>query len=122
MGLRWDHDNPRRSRFPKGSLTYDIGAKDVLKPNADWNWNQVVANVPALANLPQPAWLSQGATGRVALLDSPEYPQKDLYSTDWANFQPRLGISYALNPMTVFHASAGIIYQGLNGLSTDWFS
>lgn len=122
MGLRWDHDNPRRSRFPKGSLMYDMAAKNVLAPNAGWNWNQVVAAVPGLANLPQPAWLSQGATGRVVLLDTPEYPQKDLYSTDWANFQPRLGISYALNPKTVLHASGGIIYQGLNGLSTDWFS
>lgn len=122
MGLRWDHDNPRRSRFPKGSLMYDMAAKNVLTPNAGWNWNQVVANVPALASLPQPAWLSQGATGRVVLLDTPEYPQKNLYETDWANFQPRLGISYALDPKTVLHASAGIIYQGLNGLSTDWFS
>jgi len=122
MGLRWDHDNPRQSRYPKGSLMYDMAAKNVLKPNADWNWSQVTAAVPALANLPQPGWLSQGATGRVVLLDTPEYPQTNLYETDWANFQPRLGIAYALNPKTVLHASAGIIYQGLNGLSTDWFS
>ncbi|HEX7361785.1 MAG TPA: carboxypeptidase-like regulatory domain-containing protein [Bryobacteraceae bacterium] len=122
MGLRWDHDSPRRSRFPKGSLMYDMGAKNVLTPNAGWDWGQVVAAVPALANLPQPAWLSQGATGRVVLLDTPEYPQTNLYTTDWANFQPRLGISYAIDPKTVLHASGGIIYQGLNGLSTDWFS
>jgi hypothetical protein len=122
MGLRWDHDSPRRSRFPKGSLMYDMSAKNVLTPNADWNWGQVVAAVPALSGMPDPAWLSQGATGRVVLLDTPEYPQTNLYSTDWANFQPRLGISYAIDPKTVLHASGGIIYQGLNGLSTDWFS
>lgn len=122
MGLRWDHDGSRRSRYPKGSLTYDINAKNVLTPNAGWNWNQVVSAVPSLAGMASPQWLSQGATGRVALLDTPEYPRTNLYSTDWLNFQPRLGLAYALNSNTVLHASAGIIYQGLAGLSTDWFS
>ena len=56
------------------------------------------------------------------LLHTPEYPQKNLYNTDWKNFQPRLGIAYAINDKTVVHASAGIIDEGLNGLSTDWFS
>ncbi|MGE5111819.1 MAG: carboxypeptidase regulatory-like domain-containing protein [Acidobacteriaceae bacterium] len=122
IGLRWDHDGGRQARHPQGSLVYDINAKNVLTPNAGWDWSQVVAAVPALENLPQPAWLSQGATGRVALLDTPEYPQKNLYTTNWMNFQPRLGISYALTEKTVLHAAAGIIYQGLNGLSTDYFS
>lgn len=124
MGLRWDHDGGRRPQSTQSSapLMYDINAKNVLTANSGWDWGQVTAAVPGLANLPQPAWLSQGATGRVALLNSPEYPQQNLYSTDWKNFQPRLGIAYAINNNTVLHASAGIIYQGLGGLSTDWFS
>lgn len=122
LGLRWDHDGARQSRYPKGSLMYDQYAKNVLTPNSGWDWSQVTSTVPGLANLPAPAWLSQGATGRVVLLDTPEYPQKNLYTTEWLNFQPRLGISYAFNNDTVLHAGAGIIYQGLNGLSTDWFS
>ncbi len=122
MGLRWDHDSPRQSRFPKGSLMYDMNAKNVLTPNSGWSWAQVQATVPGLANYPQPEWLTTGATGRVVLLDTPEYPQKNLYSTTKANYQPRLGISYALNQKTVLHGSFGIIDQGLNGLSTDWFS
>ncbi len=122
MGLRWDHDGARQSRYPKGSIMYDQQARNVLTPNSGWNWSQVTSAVPGLASLPQPAWLSLGATGRVVLLDTPEYPQKNLYTTDWLNFQPRLGISYAFNNDTVLHAGAGIIYQGLNGLSTDWFS
>jgi hypothetical protein len=122
MGLRWDHDGARQGRIPQGSLQYDMNAKNVLTPNAGWDWSQVVAAVPSLANLPDPAWLSQGATGRVALLNTPEYPQKNLYTTNWGNFQPRLGISYAIDNNTVLHAGAGIIYQGLGGLSTDWFS
>ena len=127
LGLRWDHDGGRGFKgYSKpgqsSGIQYDINAKNVLTPNAGWDWSQVKAVVPALASLPNPAWLSQGATGRVALLDTPEYPQKHLYNTNWKNFQPRFGLSYAIDPNTVLHASAGIIYQGLNGLSTDWFS
>jgi hypothetical protein len=122
MGLRWDHDGGRQARHPQGSLMYDMSKKNVLTPNAGWDWSQVTSAVPDLANLPQPAWLSQGATGQVVLLATPEYPQKNLYSTDTMNLQPRLGIAYALNDKTVLHASAGIIYQGLGGLSTDWLS
>jgi len=122
LGLRWDHDGARQSRYPKGSLMYDMNAKNVLTPNAGWDWSQVTSAVPSLSGLPQPAWLSQGATGRVVLLDTPEYPQKNLYTTNWKDFQPRIGIAYAINDKTVLHASGGIVYQGLNGLSTDWFS
>lgn len=124
MGLRWDHDGGRQPQNSHSSspIMYDINAKNVLTPNSGWNWGQVTSAVPGLAGLAQPAWLSQGATGRVVLLNTPEYPQKNLYNTDWKNFQPRLGIAYAINPDTVLHASAGIIYQGLGGLSTDWFS
>ena len=56
------------------------------------------------------------------LLDTKEYPQKNLYTTDWTNFQPRLGISYVVDDKTVLHLSGGFVDQGLNGLSTDYFS
>ncbi len=126
IGLRWDHDGARSPKsFAPGQsapLMYDINAKHVLTPNSTWDYSQVTAAIPGLSAYPQPAWLAQGATGRDVLLNSPEYPQKNLYNTDWKNFQPRLGIAYAINDKTVVHASAGIIDQGLNGLSTDWFS
>ena len=122
LGVRWDHDGGRQGRHPQGSLQYDINAKNVLSANNGWNWAQVTAAVPGLAGLPSPAWLSQGATGRTVLLDSKEYPQKNLYTTDWLNFQPRVGISYVIDDKTVLHASGGYVYQGLNGLSTDYFS
>lgn len=126
MGLRWDHDGARTPHsFAPGQsspIMYDINAKNVLTPNSTWNWGQVTSAEPGLTSLQQPAWLSQGATGRVVLLNTPQYPQKNLYNTSWNNFQPRLGIAYALNDKTVLHGSAGIIDEGLNGLSTDWFS
>jgi hypothetical protein len=122
MGLRWDHDGARQGRHVAGSLVYDMNAKNVLTANGNWNWGQVVAAEPGLAGLPTPQWVSQGATGRVALLGTKEYPQHNLYTTNWANFQPRLGISYVLDQWTVLHVSGGIVDQGLNGLSTDWLS
>ncbi len=126
IGMRWDRDGPRSPKsFAPGQsspLMYDLYAKNVLTANSGWNWGQVTSAVPGLTTLPQPAWLTQGATGRDVLLNTPEYPQKNLYTTDWKNFQPRLGIAYAIDANTVLHASAGIVDQGLNGLSTDWFS
>jgi len=122
MGVRWDHDGARQGRHVQGSLVYDLKAKNVLTPNGGWDWSQVVNAVPELAGMPNPAWLSEGATGRVALIGTPEYPQKNLYTTNIANFAPRLGISWAINDKTVLHLSAGTVDQGLNGLSTDWLS
>lgn len=122
IGLRWDHDGARQGRHVPGSLVYDMNAKNVLSANSGWDWSQVTAAVPGLADLGSPAWLTQGATGRVALIGTPEYPQKNLYTTNMVNLQPRLGISWALNNKTVVHLSAGTVDQGLNGLSTDWLS
>jgi hypothetical protein len=122
IGLRWDHDGARQGRHVPGSLVYDLKAKNVLQPNGNWNWGQVTAAEPGLSGLPDPAWLTQGATGRVALIGTPEYPQKNLYTTNVANLAPRLGISWAINDKTVLHLSAGTVDQGLNGLSTDWLS
>jgi len=122
MGLRWDHDGARQGRHVPGSLVYDMDAKDVLTPNGNWNWGQVTSIVPGLAALGNPEWLSQGATGRVALIGTPEYPQKNLYTTNMVNLQPRLGINWAVNEKTVVHLSGGTVDQGLNGLATDWLS
>ena len=122
IGPRWDHDGARQGRHVPGSLVYDLKAKNVLTANSNWAWSQVIAAEPALANLSAPAWLTQGATGRVALLGTPEYPQKNLYTTNIANFEPRLGISWAVNNKTVLHLSGGTVDQGLNGLSTDYLS
>ncbi len=122
LGVRWDHDGPRKGRHGFGGLIYDMTAKNVLTPNSDWSWAQVTDLEPGLGSLGTPAWLTQGATGRLALNNTTEYPSKNLYTTNIANFQPRIGISYAIDEKTVLHLSAGMIDQGLNGLSTDWQS
>jgi hypothetical protein len=122
IGLRWDHDGARQGRHVPGSLIYDLKAKNVLTANGGWNWAQVVAAEPALASLPTPQWLTDGPTGRVALIGTPEYPQKNLYTTNIANFAPRIGINWAINDKTVLHMAGGTVDQGLNGLATDWLS
>jgi hypothetical protein len=119
IGLRIDHDGSKRVRYPHTGVVWDFDAKNVMKPNADWSWNQVLAAVPELGNYAQPGWLSTGVNGRASLRDTQEYPGDVIFTTNKAVWQPRLGISYALNPKTVIRASGGIIYQGLNGLSFD---
>jgi hypothetical protein len=122
LGVRWDHDGARQGRHVQGSLIYDLKAKNVLTANGGWNWDQVIAAEPELAGLPAPQWLSEGATGRVALLGTPEYPQKNLYTTNIANFAPRIGINWSIDDKTVLHLAGGTVDQGLNGLATDWLS
>jgi hypothetical protein len=124
IGLRWDHDGAKQGRVPFGGLLYDLKAQKVLSPNNGWSWNSVISSEPAglLSGLPTPAWVTQGATGRLALVNTPEYPQKNLYTTNIVNLQPRLGASWAVNDKTVLHLSAGMVDQGLNGISTDWQS
>jgi hypothetical protein len=124
IGLRWDHDGAKRGRHTLGSLLYDLNAKNVLPVDSGWSWSSVVGAETGtnLGSLPTPAWVTQGPTGRVALLGTSEYPQKNLYTTEMVNLQPRLGISWMFDPKTAVHLSAGMIDQGLNGLSTDWQS
>jgi hypothetical protein len=119
LGLRYDHENARRHRYPYGSI-FDVNAKNVLTPNANWSWDQVVSAVPEVANVPQPAWVTQGVNGRQVLIDTPEYPQKTLFKSPWGFLQPRVGVSYALNDKTVLHGSFGLIYQGYTGLQVEY--
>lgn len=123
IGLRWDHDGAKQGREPFGGLLYDLNAKNVLEPTSGWNWSAVQsAEGGALSGYATPAWVSQGATGRIALVNTTEYPQKNLYTTNIANLQPRIGVNYQIDAKTVAHIGLGMIDQGLNGLSTDWQS
>jgi Carboxypeptidase regulatory-like domain len=119
IGLRIDHDGPKKMKYASTGVVWDLAAKNVLTPNANWNWSQVQATDPALASLAQPGWVANGVNGRAALLNTPEYPGNVIAYTDAAVPQPRLAISYALDNKTVIHASGGLIYQGLYGLNMD---
>jgi len=117
LGLRYDHENGRHARY-RFPVIFDLNAKNVLTPNADWNWNQVLAAVPEAGQAP--AWVSQGVNGRTALLNSPEYPSDKIFTTGRGILQPRFGISYSLDSKTVLHGSYGIVFQGFTGLQTEY--
>ena len=119
LGVRWDYETGRTPRYQNTGTFLDLDAKNVVTPNAEWNWGHVQAAVPAVGSFPDPVWLSQGANGRMGLMGTPEYPRKSLYDTEWANFTPRIGVSYAFNPKTVIHAGFGVVYQGFNGLNSE---
>ena len=85
------------------NLKVAFNAKNVLTPNAGWNWNQVIAAVPEVANAPRPDWLTQGVNGRQVLINTPEYPRKTLFDTPPGFLQPRVGVSFALDDKTVLH-------------------
>jgi hypothetical protein len=121
LGMRWDHDGAKSMRHPQGSVQYDLNAQNVLQANSGYNWGTTAASIPGLSALPTPNWVTQGPTGQFSLLDTPEHPQKNLYTTTWKNYQPRLGISYALDAKTILHVNGGVVDEGLNGLSLDYY-
>jgi len=121
LGLRWDHDGARSMRHPQGSVQYDINAKNVIQANAGYSWGATASQIPGLSSLPSPAWITSGPIGHAVLLDTPEHPQTNLYNTTWRNYQPRVGVSYAINDKTALHVSGGMIDQGLGGLSLDYY-
>jgi hypothetical protein len=117
LGLRYDYERGRKPRYCCG-LIFDTTAKNVLTPNGDWNWGQVLSAVPELANYASPAWLSSGINGRTCLIDTPECPGHTTYNTTNGVWQPRIGLSYALDSNTVLHASFGDVFQSLSGFES----
>jgi len=49
-------------------------------------------------------------------------PAEEPLNDDDEQLQPRIGLSYQMDDKTVLHANGGIVYEGLSGLSTDYFS
>jgi hypothetical protein len=117
LGLRYDYERGRKPRYCCG-LAFDTTAKNVRTPNADWSWNQVLGAVPEMANYASPTWLSSGINGETCLIDTPQCPQHLLYNTTNGTWQPRIGVSYALDSNTVLHASFGSVFQSLSGFES----
>jgi len=119
LGLRYDYERGRKPRYPYGVI-FDTTAKNVRTPNADWSWNQVLSAVPELGNFASPTWLSSGINGRTCLIQSPECPQDTIFDTDNGLWQPRIGVSYALDSNTVLHASFGSVFESFSGFETKY--
>jgi hypothetical protein len=88
LGLRWDADIPRVDRYNRINWL-DLNAPAPIADNP-----QVKAVFPNLLGLM-----------RFATPDN-----RTPYNGDWKNFQPRVGIAYALNNKTSIRAGYGIFY------------
>ncbi len=75
--------------------------------------------------IPGDSW-PPSAQGRIPLVNDPNFAflfrgvEKEYSEIHWNNFQPRIGIAYALNDKTVFRAGAGRFYTRL-GVSDSVF-
>lgn len=63
------------------------------------------------------------ADGNVYTVGSPQLPGNSLYSANWLDFSPRVGLSYEVTPKTVIRASFGFFYdftsESVNILGTE---
>jgi len=83
LGLRWDHETPQTERFDQQNAGFDANATSPLV-------------VP-------------GMTLKGGLLFTDANNRKP-FTSDWNNFQPRVGAAYQLGRGTVFRGGYGISY------------
>ena len=120
LGVRWDYETGRTPRYAGSGTFLDLDAKNVITRQRGLELGPGPSGrADSVASLPDPTWLTQGVNGRMGLMGTSEYPRKSLYDTEWANFTPRIGVSYAFDSKTVLHAGFGIVYQGFNGLNSE---
>ncbi len=101
LGLRWDYESPPVERYDRmlRGFAFDqaspIAAQVKVAPG--------VENCPACANLMGgPLFANVGGLPRTA------------FDPDRNNFQPRIGVAYALNSKTVFRGGYGLYYTALS--------
>jgi hypothetical protein len=98
IGLRYEVETGVREKEGRIVTGFDQTAASPIAAQALANYN---ANIPAGV----PVGAFQNLTGGLIFANgSDEANQK----TDWNNFQPRLGVSYAINEKTVIRAGFGI--------------
>ncbi|HWB99170.1 MAG TPA: hypothetical protein VG672_20820, partial [Bryobacteraceae bacterium] len=112
LGLRWDYEPPRTERYNR-QMVWDPNYKWDWKPNADWSWNQVQQE--AGITFAQPAWITQGVYGRIAMLGTPEYPYRSWQKTYPRHLGPRAGIAYQFLPRTVVRVGYGLNWLTMTG-------
>ncbi len=114
-GVRWDFEPPRSERFDR-QYYWDDSYKWPITPNAGWSWNQVLQQAGLNpANTPTPLWMTSGIIGRLALVNTADYPGTVSQATHADHFAPRTGIAYQFLPRTVLRASYGINWLTTTG-------
>lgn len=114
-GVRWDFEPPRSERFNR-QYYWDENYKWGITPNAGWSWNQVLQQAGLNpANTPTPLWMTNGILGRLALVNTSDYPGTVSQATHANHFSPHTGIAYQLLPRTVLRASYSINWLTTTG-------
>jgi hypothetical protein len=114
-GIRWDFEPPRSERFHR-QYYWDPTYKWPITPNAGWSWNQVLAQAGVNpANAPTPQWLGTGILGRLALVNTTDYPGTQSQASYPDHFAPRLGVAYQFLHRSVLRASYGVNWLTTTG-------
>jgi hypothetical protein len=114
-GVRWDFEPPRSERFNR-QYYWDEDYKWSMAPNASWSWNEVVQQAGLNpSTTPEPLWMTNGILGRLALVDTDDYPGTTSQESHPTHFSPHTGIAYQFLPRTVLRASYGINWMTTTG-------
>lgn len=114
-GVRWDFEPPRSERFDR-QYYWDPNYKWPITPDAGWSWAQVLQQAGVNpSSAPTPYWITNGITGRLALINTQSYPGTISQATHADHFAPRLGLAWDFLPRTVLRASYGINWLTTTG-------
>lgn len=101
LGLRWDYESPPVERYDRMLRGFAFGQPSPIA--AQVKVAPGVENCPACANLlGGPMFANVGGQPRTA------------FNPDRNNFQPRVGVAYALTPKTVFRGGYGLYYTAIS--------
>jgi hypothetical protein len=95
---RWEHGLFVQDDYRiTNKLTLNAGVRyEITTPWSEIH-NRLANFVPALNN--------------VYLVNTPQIPQNNLYNANYADFEPRVGLSYQVTPKTVIRTGVGIFYD-----------
>ena len=114
-GVRWDFEPPRSERYDR-QYYWDENYKWNIQPNTGWSWNQVVTQAGLNpATTPEPLWMTNGILGRLALINTQDYPGTQSQASHPDHFSPHTGIAYQLPHRTVLRAAYGIDWLTTTG-------
>jgi len=116
LGLRYDVQVGLRERY--NELTRGVCLTCVNPVTDDGVYQANIANPASIA-----AWQAAGINvpSLATVYGGPVYAghngqSRDAYNTDYSNIAPRIGVSFALNPLTVIRGGWGYMYSaGLEG-------
>ena len=104
-GVRWDFEPPRSERYNR-QYYWDENYKWSITPDTGWSWNQVLQQAGLNpATTPTPTWMTSGILGRLALVNTTDYPGTTSQATHADHFSPHTGVAYQFLPRTVLRAS-----------------